>query len=310
MKLTAAEVEALRCRFGSTVSSGDLWEFNRDLFRRASKGGGLQKVRRGVWAIPSPEVESGSEAARIEERFEVLEMMAKGLVEGNIRSMVCSGAGGVGKTYALETILNKAKADRLIDSVEFVRGTISAIGLYLKLFENAERGQVLVLDDIDSVYGDEEAMNLLKTALDTSERRYISWVKDSNFLRDREIPDSFEYRGQIVFLTNVDLDSVVAKGGKMAPHMAALLTRVSYLDLCIHTPQQILIRIEQVLAKTDMALKLKLKDSEVAEIIEFLSANVSRLRSISLRTVIQIAGYMKTTVDWQKLARATLIKGL
>ncbi len=153
-------------------------------------------------------------------------------------------------------------------------------------------------------------MNLLKGALDSSDRRVISWIKDSRFLEDRGIPSSFEYEGQIVFLTNYDIDAMVSRGGKLSPHMAALLTRVTYLDLCIHTPAQILIRINQVLTQTDMAKKLGLRDSQVVEIVDFLSANIDRLRSISLRTVIQIAGYMNTTSDWKRLARATMIKGL
>jgi hypothetical protein len=310
--LTASEIATLSKKFGRVATSGDLFRYDKELLRRA-QAGALKKIGHGKWEIPGGSVDQQvafnpeAEKAKIAERFEVLSMLAEGVVSGNIRSIICSGAPGVGKTYTLEKRLAAAKPSGEINDVEFIKGTISPIGLFLKLWENREQGDVLVLDDIDSVFGDEEAMNILKTALDTSKKRCISWIKDSSYLRDNDIPDTFEYQGQIVFLTNLNLDAQVQKGGRMANHMGALLSRACYLDLGIHTPEQILLRIEQVLETTAMAKENKIKDSQVVEITKFMKDNVAALRSVSLRTVLQIASYMQTTADWQKLARATLL---
>jgi hypothetical protein len=310
---TANEIAALAKKFGSVVSTGDLYRYNPEVLKRAQQGA-LKKVGHGKWEIPSGSVDQQvafnpeAEKAKIAERFDVLAMLAEGVVAGNIRSIICSGAPGVGKTYTLEKRLAAAKRASEINDVEYIKGTISPIGLFLKLWENREQGSVLVLDDIDSVFGDEEAMNILKTALDTSKKRCISWIKDSSYLRENDIPDTFEYQGQIVFLTNLNLDAQVQKGGRMAAHMGALLSRACYLDLGIHTPQQVLVRIEQVLESTNMAKENKIKDSQVVEIVKFMKDNVGTLRSLSLRTVLQIASYMHTTPDWQKLARNTLLR--
>ena len=110
----------------------------------------------------------------------------------------------------------------------------------------------------------------------------------------------------MVFLTNVDIQGVADKGGKMAPHMSALMSRSVFLDLGIHTPKEIMVRVKQVLAKTDMGLGLS--RGQIQQITDWLEANASHLRALSLRTVIQIAGFMKTTADWQLLARTTLLR--
>jgi hypothetical protein len=115
-----------------------------------------------------------------------------------------------------------------------------------------------------------------------------------------------EYKGRVVFLTNVDLQNISDRGGRMAPHMGALMSRAVYLDLGIHTAEQIMIRIRQVLRSTDMGLGLGSAQFEV--ILGWMESNISNLRAISLRTVIQVAGFMKVTKDWQLLARNTLLR--
>lgn len=312
--LTPAVLSDLRSKFGATVRSADLWAYNKAVYNEA-KDGGLKKVRRGVFSLgegsgkKAATFDVAAESAKIHERFEVLELLTDGVIAGNVSSMVVCGAPGVGKTYTLETALKAAERSRRIKGMVEIKGSISAIGLFFKLWENREKGQVMVLDDIDSVYGDEEAMNLLKTALDSSKKRVVSWIKDSSFLRDRDIPDSFEYKGQIVFLTNKDLASELERGTKMAPHIQALMSRAVVLDLCIHRPEQVLIRVKHVVKESSMIRELGLRDSHAIEIMDWLDKNVSKMHELSLRTVIKIAGFMKTTPDWQKLARTTMLRG-
>ena len=43
-----------------------------------------------------------------------------------------------------------------------VKGAMSAIGLYRQLFECSQQDSVLVIDDCDTIFGDLDAMNLLK----------------------------------------------------------------------------------------------------------------------------------------------------
>jgi glycerol-3-phosphate responsive antiterminator len=316
--ISPAVISELREKFGDQVTSGELFYYNPKVLTAARKGALVQKAR-GVFSLVGEvenkikkksaqeiEAERFKTAEEIESRFEALELLSDGIIGGKIRSLIVSGAAGVGKSYTLEQKLNAALANDTIKQVTHIKGTISPIGLYMTLWENNKKGDIIVLDDIDSIFNDEEAMNLLKGALDSNGRRVISWIKDSRFLEERDIPNSFEYKGQVVFLTNVDLQSVFDKGGRMAVHMGALMSRACYLDLGIHTAEQIMIRIRQVLKVSDMGLGLTA--AQVQQILDWMDGNITNLRAISLRTVIQCAGFMKISKDWQLLARNTLLR--
>lgn len=311
----------LREKFGDFVTTGALVEYNREYMRRA-RAGELELKSRGIWdlsdenAVKAPKLnstkvkESKIDAGLIRKRFAVLGTLADGVVAGNVRSLMVAGSAGVGKTYELEKKLEAAEKNGDIESFESIKGSISAAGLFQKLYHNKDEGQVLLLDDTDSMFSDEEAMNLLKAALDTSTVRKISWAKQARWLEDLDIPSTFEYEGQIVFITNTDPDAVVAKGGRIAPHMAALLSRSIFLDLCIHDAKAIMIRIEQVMDDSTLCADLKINDKEAALIKTWMNTNINALRSVSIRTVIQLAGFIKTSKsDWQDLASVTLLKG-
>lgn len=309
----------LRAQFGNTVTTGDLVAYNRDYMRRA-RAGELKLLSRGVWDLSGKgaksaagaavvEVEKPIDAALIRKRFQVLSTLADGVVDGNIRALIVSGSAGVGKTHELDKKLKDGARSGKITSHNTIKGSISSVCMFQTLYDNREKGQVLVLDDTDKVFEDEETMNLLKAALDTSNERTISWAKASRYLDGASIPTQFDYEGQIVFITNKNPDAIIARGGKLAPHMSALLSRGIFLDLCIHDARAIMVRVEQVLAESDLAKKLKLSESEVKVIVDWMHKHIQSLRTVSIRTVIQLAGFIKTSPkEWQDLAEITLLK--
>lgn len=300
---------------GSVITPADLTRIKEEkgivLYKYLT---GFKKIAHGKYENPyanaKPKVTMNKNAIRmfIEERFEALDILAESVIAGNVRAMIVAGAPGVGKTYTLEQRLEAAVATNRIKAYTPIKGSVSPIGLYTTLYENRKSGNVIVLDDIDSVFNDEESLNLLKGALDSSDRRILSWRKDSSYLRDNDVPNSFEYEGQIVFITNIDMESMIERNTKNAAHMGALLSRSVFLDLGIHTNESIMIRIHSVVANTDMVKNLGITKSESVRIVEWMEQNINDLRSISLRTVIQLVGFMKTTSDWQKLARVTMLK--
>lgn len=319
---SAKMIKELRAKFGNAVTTSQLLEFNKDYYRRA-RAGELESISRGLWALVpgatkpvandddsdlSDIPEKPVDAALIKKRFDMLAVLGQGMVAGNIRSLIVSGSAGVGKTFTLERQLEKAEATKTIKSFDSIKGSISAIGLYETLYNNRGKGQVVLLDDVDRVFYDEEVLNILKAALDTSPVRSISWAKASRYLSDADIPNKFEYEGQIIFITNLDLDRIAAKGGRLAPHILALMSRSIFLDLCIHNPKAIMVRVEQVLKESSLAKDLGLNAAQVVEVVKWMTANLDRLRSVSIRTVNQLAGFMLTTPDWKDIAEVTLLK--
>jgi hypothetical protein len=144
---------------------------------------------------------------RLRERFQILKDMTIAVKAGDVRAMIVSGPPGVGKSYGVEEVLSK---DDLFNSLgqrkpryEIVKGAMSALGLYAKLYEFSDPKSVLVFDDCDSILMEDLSLNILKGALDSSKKRFIAWNTDSRLLRSEGIPDRFEFKGSAIFITNI-----------------------------------------------------------------------------------------------------------
>lgn len=245
---------------------------------------------------------------RIRRTFRVLDKVATGVVHGNIRAMITSGAAGCGKTHNLKTILEQGKDDGFCEFTE-MGGTSSAIGLYQLLWDAREAGNVLMLDDCDTIFSDLEAVNILKRALDTGKRRRVSWNKESRVLAERGIDNSFDFEGAVVFVTNIDFSGEIAKQNKMAPHYSALLSRSLYVDLGIHTKREVLVRIGQVMFSPAFLQDNELTPVMSREIMSWLTKWHNRVRVLSIRTAIQLANFMHTDpTEWSELAEETMLK--
>ena len=92
---------------------------------------------------------------RLRERFDILEDMTKACKKGDVRAMIVSGPPGVGKSFGVEKVLGKheliAELGDRPAKYQVVKGAMSAIGLYCKLYNYADKDNVLVFDDCDSI---------------------------------------------------------------------------------------------------------------------------------------------------------------
>jgi hypothetical protein len=260
-----------------------------------------------------PEVytETDEEAIeRIRQRFDILDEMTHGTTSGAVRAMIVSGPPGVGKSFGVERVLEEAALfDKIANrkqKYEVVKGAMSALGLYAKLFKYADEGCVVVFDDCDSVLLDDLSLNILKAALDTSKRRYISWNTDSRLLRTEGIPDRFEFKGSAIFITNIKFEHVRSK--KLKDHLDALESRCHYLDLTLDTTRDKILRIKQIV-KDGMLDSYNFEDGAADEIVGYVEKNIKKLRELSLRTVLKIADLRKMSAgSWEKIAEVTVLR--
>ena len=247
---------------------------------------------------------------RLRERFDMLEDMTKATKKGDVRAMIVSGPPGVGKSHGVEKVLGKhdliATLGERPPKYEVVKGAMSAIGLYCKLYKMADKDNVIVFDDCDSIFSDELSLNILKAALDSKKTRRIHWNTDSFKLRNEGVPDSFEFKGSAIFITNIKFDNVKSK--KMRDHLEALESRCHYIDLTIDTDREKMLRIKQI--TTDgMLNEYKLGEEVVQEIVDFVDVNKKKLRELSLRTVLKVADLAKAFPDkWEAMAENTVMK--
>ena len=247
---------------------------------------------------------------RIKERFDILTEMVEATQEGVVRAMIVSGPPGVGKSFGVEAQLNKSDIfNKMADQApkfEVVRGAMSAIGLYQKLFKFSNPGNILVLDDCDSILFDDIALNILKAALDSSKKRYISWNTESRVLANEGVPDRFEFRGSVIMITNIKFDYVRSK--KLQDHLQAIMSRCHYLDLTMDTIRDRMLRCKQVLADGEMLKDHMFSKEKEQELIDFMWEHKEHLNEISLRMITKIADLAKMSDDWKKLARVTCMK--
>lgn len=249
--------------------------------------------------------------AEIAERFEILNDMSKACIAGEIRAMIVSGPPGVGKSYTVEREVEKAQ---LIDQLagkrlraEVVKGSATPIGLYQTLYKYSDKNCVLVFDDCDSILLDDVSLNLLKGALDSGKKRKISWLSESSALRREGIPDSFEFKGSVIFITNLKFDGM--KSQKLRDHLDALQSRCHYLDLTLDTMRDKLLRIRQIAGTGDLFADYDFENGEDQEVIAFMERHQNRLREMSLRMATKIADLRKTfPAKWQALAQSTCMK--
>jgi hypothetical protein len=249
---------------------------------------------------------------RLRERFQILEDMTKAVKAGKVKAMIVSGPPGVGKSFGIEHVLSRhdlyadIAQDPSLKRYEIVKGVTSALGLYQKMYEYSDSKNVLVLDDCDSALTDEESLGLLKGALDSSGPRTIGWHKESRVLRDAGVPNSFSFKGGIIFITNIKFSNI--KSSKLKDHIAALESRCHYIDLTIDTEREKMLRIRQIV--TDGLLDpYDFSSDEHSMIIDFIDTNRQRFRELSLRTVLKAADLYRSFPDnWQRVASISMMK--
>ena len=249
---------------------------------------------------------------RLRSRFEILDDMTRAVKAGKVRAMIVTGPPGVGKSFGVEKVLARHDVfadiaqDGKLKKYEVVKGAMSAIGLYKKLYEFSDKKSILVFDDCDSVLLDDLSLNILKAALDSSAKRTIHWNTDSRLLRSEGVPNSFEFKGGAIFITNIKFEHVKSK--KLKDHLEALESRCHYLDLTIDTEREKMLRIKQIV--TDGMLdSYEFSDTAKAEVVDFIDDNKKKLRELSLRTVLKVADLKASFPDrWKSVAEITVMR--
>jgi hypothetical protein len=247
---------------------------------------------------------------RIETRFGILDEMTRAAIAGDIRAMIVVGPPGVGKSYGVEHQLEKAG---LFDTLgqrkvkyEVVKGAMTPIGLYCTLYKHSDAKNVLVFDDCDTILLDDLSLNILKAALDSGKKRRIHWNADSNMLRREGVPDMFDFKGSVIFITNLKFENLRSK--RLQDHLEALQSRCHFLDLTLNTMRDRYLRIQQIFRKGDLFVDYDITPEQGQEILDFMKINESRLREMSLRMALKIADLVRITPNWRAMTESTCMK--
>lgn len=332
---TPASVSSMKSRLKTAIALGDA----------LPSGSSALAQSLAFEALPAgDETEETLEDAqkRIDLRYKAMARMCRRLVRGGMPSLIVSGPPGLGKSFtALEAIEELAAEGELTNVLDMgvhdamdddekemmaedleamddagkrmydvISGSITAVGLYQALW-NCRNGGVILLDDIDEVFRDEVCLNLLKAALDSGKKRMLSWRKEANWLEAYGIARTFEFKGHVAFLTNIDFEAEIAKNGKLAEHFKALIDRSYYLCLTLRTKRDFMIRIRQVAGGEEGMLckthGLTLEQSD--DVLDFITEHQNRFYNLSLRLADQIARMRAIDEDgWMEDVEATKMR--
>lgn len=245
--------------------------------------------------------------------FGIMKNLVQLVCRKSRNSLLIYGGPGTGKTYTVtQTLANEGMVKNKDWYV--IKGKITTAALYQNLFLH-RKGGILLFDDTDSIWGDAEAANILKAALDSYDERVISWfsartINVSKMTEDEKedmnttietkmmtdpmapikLPSEFLFNGRIIFISNLPREKFDT----------AVLTRSAKIDMTL-TDAQMFHRIESILDKLgDENVPIDAKK----EILEFLKAKnmAGLLREPSMRTFVAAEDLYKSGLpNWREL---------
>lgn len=254
----------------------------------------------------------------INKRFELLEFYTEMVAKREQPSLLVTGPGGLGKTW---TVLAKLQELGLINAGDcgqvippdgdgkngtlkpsesrkyytIIKGYSTAKGLYRTLFENQNR--LVIFDDCDSVLRDPTALNLLKGALDSYEKRVISWHAES--IKDDGLPSQFNFTGSVIFISNLAMHKIDQ----------AVKTRAYPVDLSMSNEQKIE-RMEVIVQSDDFMPGFDIELKEKSLNLLRRVANEVPQAEINFRSLIAVTRIAATgKKDWEMAAEYVVLQG-
>lgn len=146
--------------------------------------------------------------------FKEMQMYVKMVIKGIQPAVILCGAPGIGKTFRVKQQLKAAGYTMTADNT--IKGKCTPRQLYLTLYNNKGKGDIVLVDDADSLVGPkapEDCINILKAALDSTaddEGRLVSY-KVSGELKDDEgepIPKSHYNKCGMIVITNYSVGQI------------------------------------------------------------------------------------------------------
>ena len=239
------------------------------------------------------------------EKYNAIEDVSTMVSKGEVRSLIVSGSPGFGKTTRIIKNLDKLDVDYKEINVK-----ITSRMLYKELYNYRESGQVLVIDDADSCFDNEDGLNLIKASTDSKIERRVSRFVEGKIIDDENgelIPKTFIYKGQVIFITNKNLQGESESNSKNSEHIKAIISRGSYIDLKINTIRERLIAIKMMI-DDNILNQFEFSKEQENELYEFIVDNGENFRDLSIRTLINVVPFFKNKENWKELIKHSFFK--
>jgi hypothetical protein len=122
-----------------------------------------------------------------------------------------------------------------------------------------------------------------------------------------DIPTDFEYNGNVIFISNIDMYKEADSNNAQSEDFKALISRSFVLDLYMKNRDYYLARIQEVLFDKMDESKISIIDKH--KIYNFMTENKTMLRELSLRMVNKLNVIIQTYGnDWDAKSKILLCK--
>jgi hypothetical protein len=213
-------------------------------------------------------------------------------------------------TYSVTKILNEMMGSEGMRWVH-IKGKLSPLGMYQTFFLN--RDKLIVFDDADSVFANSDTINMLKAALDSYDKRTISWISpttvDVSRLDQEQLdelymsiedslsndpanakikyPNRFDFTGQVIFISNLPASKIDS----------AVKSRSLTIDVTLSS-ESVIKRIESIIDKVGG----NLPTPDKKEVLDYLGKEYKgelNIRSFVLGCRCKQSG----SSNWQRLIK-------
>ena len=192
--------------------------------------------------------------------FNAMKKAVSVIAKGIGKALFISGNGGIGKTYAVSSVLEAYGHKRPVD-YNILKTKCTPINVYKFLYKN--QNKICVFDDCDSVLQNVEGRSVLKSALDSDDVREVFWGSDSKDVVDTTdcmdndevaeclerwskkhdgrmgMPNHFFFNGSVIIISNM-------KKSEIKKLDEALVTRATSIGVLL-TNSEILDRLKGLL---------------------------------------------------------------
>jgi len=242
-------------------------------------------------------------------RYDMFCRIVDGATYGEFPAVIVTGSAGMGKTETSTAILEKAFRDRDV-KYSIVQGSnVSPITLYERLWKFRHKGNVLVMDDSDTLLNDSQGVMMLKAAMDSKPSRKMSWGTRASL--EGDTPNEYDYQGSLIFLSNQNFRHIVNTGNPLharIQHLSAITSRVNYLDLGMHSNHARYLWTVMQIKRHRILEKRGLTAQEQTDVMTFIRDHTEDLQEVSIRTAVKMVPFVlmarrDSSNDWRKAVR-------
>lgn len=246
----------------------------------------------------------------VNERFTFLADYVDMVSNRDMKSVIIVGEGGLGKSFTvLAQLAKNGLKEHSVHSEEYqigeapiggnkstfivIKGYSTSKGLYRSLYEN--RNRLVIFDDCDSVLRDDSSVQTLKAALDSYDKRIVTWNAET--VGDSDLPKSFEFTGGVIFISNLSMHKIPQ----------ALISRSAAADVSMTRPE-IISRMRKIVQDGDFMddVEMSLK----IEALDYIGEQVNnpQVKTMNLRTLISVVTNRRCKPsNWKRLSLSMMM---